>query len=110
MEKYTLLPAGSGGDFALRVLDDSLLPYVKAGEVVRLRRSVELRDGDVGLFRSREGMVFRQFCQDSQGNVYLFPVNRRYQEKSVMIPRRRVRRLVCYGRLILSRRIPLPMD
>lgn len=110
MDAYSFLPAGSGGDFAVRVLDDSLLPYVKPGEPARVRRSTDLRDGDVGLFYSRSGMVFRQFCRDSQGNIYLFPVNRRYRDRNLMIPHRRAGRLVCYGRLILERSIPLPLD
>lgn len=110
MDTYRRIPAEGGEDFAVRILDDSLLPWLKAGDIARVRRRSDLRDGDVGLFRSRSGMVFRQFCQDGLGNVYLFPVNRRYREKDLMIPRKKAGKLVCYGKLLLSRRIPLPMD
>ena len=98
------------GDYSLTVTDGSLLPWVRPGERVTVIRRTDLRDGDVGVFYSREGMVFRQFCRDSQGNVYLFAVNRRERDKDLSIPPARFRRIVCYGRLALKERIPLPMD
>jgi len=104
------VPAGGTADFAVTLTDDSLLPWVKPGETVYLRRRTDLRDGDVGLFYTAGGMAFRQFCRDSQGNVYLFAVNRRYRWQDLSVPAERTGEIVCYGRAELAAPIPLPMD
>ena len=106
---YIAPPEGSDADFALRLEDDSLLPWFKPGSTVYILRRTDLMDGDIGLFQSRDGMVFRQFCQDSAGNVYLFPVNRQHRHADLTIPAS-ARMPVCYGKAVLSRPIPLPMD
>ena len=103
-------PIYGPGDYALTVTDGSLLPWVRPGERVTVSRRTDLRDGDVGVFRSREGMVFRQYCRDSQGNVYLFAVNRAERDRDLAIPPERFGEIVCYGRLALKERIPLPTD
>ncbi len=98
------------GDYTLTVSDGSLLPWVRPGEQVTVSRRTDLRDGDVGVFYSREGMALRQYCRDSQGNVYLFSVNRAERDKDLSVPASRAGEIVCYGRLELRDRIPLPMD
>ena len=98
-------PEGADAGFAVAVTDDSLLPWVMPGETVLFQRNTELSDGDVGLFETDAGLVFRQFCADSRGAVYLFAVNR-----SRVIAPEKASALVCYGRAVLRRRIPLPMD
>lgn len=103
-------PEGADAGFAVAVTDDSLLPWVKPGETVLFQRNTELSDGDVGLFETDAGLVFRQFCADSRGAVYLFAVNRAHAEDDRMIPPEKAAALVCYGRAVLRRRIPLPMD
>ena len=103
-------PEGADADFAVAVTDDSLLPWVMPGETVLLRRNTELSDGDVGLFETDAGLVFRQFCADSRGAVYLFAVNRSHAPDDRVIAPEKASALVCYGRAVLRRRIPLPMD
>ena len=103
-------PEGADADFAVAVMDDSLLPWVKPGETVFFQRNTELSDGDVGLFETDAGLVFRQFCADSRGAVYLFAVNRGHAPDDRVIAPEKASALVCYGRAVLRRRIPLPMD
>ena len=107
--EFIPLPEGQAGDYALRLTDGALAPYFSAGQTVYLRRSVELDNGDVGLFYAQEGMVFRQFCADSEGIVYLLSLDRRKRGGDIRIPAG-AERPVCYGKLVLSRPIPLPMD
>ena len=104
------LPDGVDADFAVTVTDDALLPWVRAGETVYVRRNTELFDGDIGLFETEDGIVFRQFCADSRGAAYLFAVNRAHAADDRMILPPGSRGLVCYGRVALKKRIPLPMD
>ena len=111
MAFYETIPVPEGGaDLSVLLDDDSLSPLFQPGDTVYLRRSTALLDGDVGLFLTSEGMCFRQFCADSQGNFYLFAVNRARRDGDLVIPARRVRELVCYGKVILSRPLPLPDD
>ncbi|MBR6115036.1 MAG: hypothetical protein IKQ10_07580 [Oscillospiraceae bacterium] len=110
MAFYELIPADeSGADFAVVLDDGALAPYVPAGGTVYLRRSVDLCDGDVGLFRTEKGMAFRQFCQDSRGTVYLFTLDRSEKAGDLVFPVGS-RYPVCYGKVLLDRPIPLPMD
>ena len=104
------VPKGTDADFAVSVTDDSLAPWIKKGGTAFLRRRTELFDGDVGLFETDAGIVFRQFCADSRGAVYLFAVNRAHAADDRMIPPEKAASLVCYGRLELKKPIPLPMD
>ena len=103
-------PKGTDADFAVKVTDDSLAPWIRKGGTAYLRRRTELSDGDIGLFETDTGIVFRQFCADSRGAVYLFAVNRAHAEDDCMIPTDKAAELVCYGRLELKKRVPLPMD
>ena len=109
---WDAFPAPEGADvgFAVAVTDDSLLPWVKPGETVLFQRNTELSDGDIGLFETDGGIVFRQFCADSRGAVYLFAVNRAHAEDDRVIAPEKAASLVCYGRLELKKPIPLPMD
>ena len=104
------VPDGTDADFAVKITDDSLVPWIKPGGTAFLRRNTELFDGDIGLFETDGGVVFRQFCADSRGAVYLFAVNRRCAEYDRVILPPESRSLVCYGRLLLKKPVPLPTD
>ena len=112
MTDYEMIPvpAGKEADFAVSLTDESLLPWVRCGEAVFLQRRTELRDGDVGLFFLGGEMVFRQFCADSRGSVYLFSVNRALRSGDAVLSPAEARELVCYGRCVMPGPVPLPMD
>lgn len=111
MSDFKLIPVGNkrSADFAVRLEDDAMAPYLKAGQIVYLRRSAELCDGDVGLFFSRGGMVFRQFCRDSRGTAYLFALDRTKKREDLSFPPG-AELPVCFGKVLLSRPPELPMD
>ena len=100
---------GKGADFSVTLEDDSLAPFFRAGETVFLQRSAELGDGEIGLFYTRGGMAFRQFCQDSRGAVYLFSPDRSKKHLDLSFPPG-AELPVCYGRVMLSPVPELPMD
>lgn len=111
MTNYELIASAEGqdGDFAVRLTDGALKPWFSPGQTVYLRRSTRLENGDVGLFFSKGGMVFRQYCRDSEGIIYLFSLDRSRAEEDLRIPAAG-EKPVCYGKLVLSKPIPLPMD
>ena len=111
MADYELIPVppGQDGDFAVRVDKGALGPWAASGETVYLRRSIRLENGDVGLFHTSGGLVFRQFCRDSEGIIYLFSLDRSRSDGDLRIPAAG-EKPVCYGKVILKKPIPLPMD
>ena len=95
-------------DFAARVDGDSMEPVIHSGEIIYCRRTVSLSDGDVGLFYAGDGMVCKQFFRDSEGGIHLFSVNRAREDADLYFPGSSSMTVICYGRVILPHRIPLP--
>ncbi len=110
MEKYTYTDRAGRprADFAVCVTGDECEPYIGRGGRAFFERGAEIRDGDAGLFLSGGRAVIRQYCEDWAGNAYLLAINRRRSALDEFIPRSESRAVCCFGRLILSRDIPLP--
>ena len=111
MSLFTHIPAQKkpGADFALRLEDDALAPCLHRGATAYLVRSVDLSDGEVGLFYAHEGLVFRQYCEDMRGTVYLFSLDRSRAQDDRMFPPG-TELPVCYGKVLLAHPPELPMD
>ncbi len=101
-------PADSTADFAVRIDGDSMEPYIEDGGVALCRRGEIIRDGDVGLFFVDGDMKCKQYCRDYAGNVHLFSANRKRRDADVDIPASSGVTLMCFGKVLLPKRIPLP--
>lgn len=106
-EDYSV-PSDSKADFAVRIDGDSMEPYIKDGSVALCKRGAIIHDGDVGLFFVDGDMKCKQYCQDSEGNVYLFSANRKRADADVHIKASSGLTLLCFGKVLLSKSIPLP--
>lgn len=102
------VPAGSAADFAVRIDGDSMEPYIADGSVQLCKRGAIIHDGDVGLFFVDGDMKCKQYCQDYAGNVYLFSANRERKDADVSIPASSGITLLCFGKVLLDKPIPLP--
>ena len=98
----------SGADFAVRIAGDSMEPYIADGSVVLCKRGAIIRDGDVGLFFVDGDMKCKQYCQDYEGNVYLFSANRARKDADVEVKASSGITLLCFGKVLLDKAIPLP--
>ena len=98
----------SKADFAVRIDGDSMEPYIKDGSVALCKRGAIIHDGDVGLFFVDGDMKCKQYCQDSEGNVYLFSANRERSDADVHISATSGITLLCFGKVLLDKSIPLP--
>lgn len=99
----------SPAEFAIRVHGDSMEPALPDGSIaLGVRR--EPRDGEVAAFMLNGEFLVKQFCQDSQGNIYLFSLNRSRSDLDVSLMRGAdpVEDLYCFGTILLPRRYPLP--
>jgi len=54
-------------------------------------------------------MLCKQYVRDRLGIVYLFSLNRRRADADVVLPRDSGRTMVCFGRVLLSRRPEPPV-
>ena len=104
-----IVPADCKADFAVRIDGDSMEPYIEDGSVVLCKRGAIIKDGDVGLFFVDGHMKCKQYCQDYAGNVYLFSANRRRSDADVEIKASSGIMLMCFGKVLLEKNIPLPV-
>lgn len=93
-------------DFAIHVNGDSMEPVLQDGTIaLGVRRFPQA--GEVGAFSVDGEFLVKQFVSDSQGNVYLFSVNRDRADADLVLWHDADRDLRCYG-TILCARTPLP--
>ena len=111
-EDYVLVPkptdAPRGADFAVRIAGDSMEPYITDGSRVYVSRMSGLKPGDVGIFFVDGDMKCKQYVEDSEGNIYLFSANRARSDADSVILASSGLTVVCFGKVLLNERIPLP--
>lgn len=98
----------AGAEMAVRIQGDSMEPYIRDGSVIYVNRD-PLASGDVGIFCVDGDMLCKQYVRDRLGMVYLFSLNRRRSDADVILPPSSGRSLVCFGRVLLPARPPIPM-
>ena len=96
-----------GAEFAVRIQGDSMEPYIHDRGVVYVNHD-PLAAGDVGIFCVDGGMLCKQYYLDPLGTAYLFSLNRARSDADVVLTAGSGRSLVCFGRVMLERRVPLP--
>ena len=98
----------SPADFAARIQGDSMEPYIQDNSIVLVKRQKSLQNGEVGLFFVDGDMKCKQYCEDSFGNIHLFSLNRSRADADVTVSASSGVTVLCYGKVILSKRPPLP--
>lgn len=102
--------ASSSADFAVRIAGDSMEPYIRDGSTVLCKRGAVIHDGDIGLFFVDGDMKCKQYCQDYAGNVYLFSLNRARADADVEIKASSGVTIMCFGKVLLEKSVPLPLE
>lgn len=97
-----------GADLAVRIQGDSMEPYIHDNSVVYVNRD-PLSNGDVGIFCVDGEMLCKQYVRDALGMVYLFSLNRKRADADVVLPPSSGRSMVCFGRVLMDVRPPLPL-
>lgn len=96
-----------GAEFAVRIQGDSMEPHIHDGSVVYVNHD-PLAPGDIGIFCVDGGMLCKQYDRDRSGTAYLFSLNRARSDADLVFTPGSGRSLVCFGRVMLARRISLP--
>ena len=111
-EDYEILPRTAevpkDADFCITVHGDSMLPYIKDGDLVYVRRDVPLEEFDVGIFYVDGDVYCKQWCVDYSGTLRLLSANPQRQSANISIPKDSGRSCVCFGKVLLPKRLPRP--
>jgi len=86
--------------------DDSMQPYIRRGEAVRLVFRLP-GQGECGLFRAGTETLVRQYCEDSFGNIYLLVLDRTQSDLDRSFPAAEAP--ICLGTLLMEKCPPLPL-
>lgn len=97
-----------GAEYAVRVQGDSMEPYFPDGSIAFVNHD-QMRDGDIGIFCVDGATVIKQWHYDRVlGITYLFSLNRKREDADVVITQSSGRSCVWQGRVITSKRYPIP--
>lgn len=112
-EDYELIAkdpkAPVSADYCITISGDSMEPYIRDGELVYVKRDAALRDFDVGVFYVDGDVFCKQYALDSYRNLYLLSANPRREDANLTIPHDSGRSVVCFGKVLLPRRLPQPI-
>lgn len=101
------MPAGA--DFCISIDGDSMEPYILDGDTVFVRRGVELSEFEVGIFFIDGDVFCKQWSMDSSGTLHLLSANPLRQDANISIPKSSNRGCVCFGKVLLPKRLPKPI-
>lgn len=96
-------------DFCIDIAGDSMEPYIHDGQRVYVERDSSLNDLDVGIFFVDGDVYCKQFCTDCTGTVHLLSANPAREDANISISRTAGRSLICFGKVILPKKLPMPV-
>lgn len=96
-------------DFCVVVSGDSMEPYIHDGETVYIDESAPVGKMDVGLFYVDGATYIKQYAPSYDGSVYLLSANPDREDANVTIPRDSTSSLVCFGKVIMKKKLPPPV-
>lgn len=112
-EDYEEIPrpadAPEGADFCITVRGDSMEPYIPDGSLAYIRRGAQLQEFDVGIFFVDGDVFCKQWYVDREGTLHLLSANPKRQDANLSIPRDAGRSCVCFGKVLLGKRLPAPV-
>ncbi len=111
-EDYENIPlppsAPVGADFCITVRGDSMEPFIPDGSLVYVRRGAPLQEFEVGIFFVDGDVYCKQWCKDYAGTLHLLSANPLRQDANISITRDAGRSCICFGKVLLDRRLPPP--
>lgn len=112
-EDYELIPRDGSvpakADFCIDIDGDSMEPYIKNGQRVYVQQGVTLQEFDVGVFFVDGDVYCKQWCTDYVGTLHLLSANPKREDANLAIPRDSVRSVVCFGKVLLPKKLPRPI-
>ena len=111
-EDYEMVVRGADvpakADFSIDISGDSMEPYIKNGQTVYVQRGADLAEFEVGIFFVDGDVFCKQWCVDYAGTLHLLSANPRREDANISIPRDAGRSCVCFGKVLLNKKLPRP--
>ena len=98
----------SAADFAVRIQGSSMLPYIHDGDIVFVRQTTDLLNGDIGIFFVDGAAYCKQYYHDEGGNLTLVSANPEYIGTNITVSANSESDVRCYGKVIIDSPTPLP--
>ena len=98
----------AGADFCITVRGDSMEPFIPDGSLVYVKRGAPLQEFEAGIFFVDGDVFCKQWCTDYRGTLHLLSANPLREDANIHIPRDSGRVCVCFGKVLLPRRLPKP--
>ena len=113
-EDFELIPVNDktpvNADFCIDIAGDSMEPYIHDGQRVYVTRDINsLQEFDVGVFYVDGDVYCKQWCVDYVGSLHLLSANENREDANLCISKDSTRNVVCFGKVILPKRLPRPM-
>lgn len=112
-EDYELVPRDEDtpakADFSIDIAGDSMEPYIHDGQRVFVQRDTSLQEFDVGIFFVDGDVFCKQWCVDMIGTLHLLSANPAREDANISIFKNSGRSVVCFGKVLLPRRLPRPV-
>lgn len=95
-------------DYAVCISGDSMEPYIHDGQMVFVKETQELYDGDVGIFCVDGAMYCKQYYVDEDRNLHLLSANPNRINANIYVDGESGSSVKCCGKVLLGKSIPLP--
>ena len=95
-------------DYAVCISGDSMEPYIHDGEMVFVKETQELYNGDVGIFCVDGAMYCKQYYVDEDRNLHLLSANPNRISANIYVDGESGSFVKCCGKVLLGKSIPLP--
>lgn len=95
-------------DYAVNIQGNSMYPYIQNGDMVYVKKDVELSVGDVGIFCVDGSMYCKQYFINENGNLELVSANPELRHTNIVVSPDSGTSVRCCGKVLLEHRIELP--
>ena len=96
-------------DFCLTVAGDSMEPYIRDGDMIFITEKLPVGELDVGVFTVNGGAVVKQYHRNPDGSADLLSANPEREDCNIHLSAEENSTVVCWGRVILPRKLPAPV-
>lgn len=93
-------------DYAVCIAGDSMEPYIHDGDMVFVKETENLDEGDVGIFSVNGEMLCKQYHIDNERNLHLLSANPERADVSVHISPDSGYTVRCCGKVLLAFNVP----
>lgn len=95
-------------DCAVNIQGNSMAPYINDGDMVYVKKDVELTVGDVGIFCVDGAMYCKQYYLEEDGSLLLVSANPELRQTNVHVSADSGQSVFVYGKVLLDYKIELP--